>query len=974
MRRAILLLAIISLLAVALPARFSFARDEKESASDRVLVSIELPPDFELLSERKLKSRLEDIIPGGFLIEEINRETVVLSGLRSRLPEFEGSGLEIDRINSVSRGSKQAGRLSLFPDLAFKQNWGPLTYPGEIITDIFIDSLSGEEDAVVVGTRNSDWSQGKTYYYDWQGNLIWSATFPRGVDNLYDLDLDDSGNEGILSVTRNSGNTEGGVYVHNRGGMLLGSWTSSSCGIDDVDIYDLDDDGSDEIIIEPEDYDTFYVLDHNGNLEWLGTVTDNITSISYPDLYGNGQYELVVFSRDKTIPRGHISSFHCLGALLGTHDYTASDLAGTYAPSSASFEDLNGDGFEEIIPYPSYLNQKLEILSYMCLILDTENLGRDIDSYKVSYDFNGDGNLDIVLMTTTDTPDTLKIQGFLGFNGSGFDATWSYPAIDTIDKDAAEWDMDESGIAFGTEISPFSAGRVYLLNGSDGTEWAPSVDISGSVEDLEYQDMDNDGTNEVVILTDSYSAPTHTWTFYVYDHNLNLLAPSGHFSYQSSTGSEYAYNYFSARDMNGDDVYELIPYYRYLGSIFPLIDYTGVLKWSYSAPGPINDLDYFYDINGDGNSNLGVIAATGGGGHIAFLKDNGASYGTIGMRIFSDEVDYVSYRSFIGYSGREIMPYFENSLNTSLYSRDLSHCFWSFTPSGDEIVYRGDTDIDEDDVDDIYIATNDTTTTTGYLYVFFGIELPSNPVLSSGDYDGDGTSDIAVFRGETGLWAVRDMTRAYFGGSSDIPVPGDYNGDGTSDIGIYRGETGLWAIRGVTRSYFGSASDTVIPGDYNGDGHCDAGIFRESSGLWAIRGITRAYFGTTSDAPVPGDYNGDGTLDFGVYRGSSCLWALRGMSRVYFGSELDVPIPGDYNGNGSERIAIFRPYSGLWAIREVTRIYFGKNSDQPVPADYSGNNSDDIGIFRGKSSSGLWAIREITRAYYGSTDYLPVTR
>lgn len=46
------------------------------------------------------------------------------------------------------------------------------------------------------------------------------------------------------------------------------------------------------------------------------------------------------------------------------------------------------------------------------------------------------------------------------------------------------------------------------------------------------------------------------------------------------------------------------------------------------------------------------------------------------------------------------------------------------------------------------------------------------------DYNGDGTSDIAVFRKDSGLWAVRGITRAYFGGSADSPVPGDYDGDG----------------------------------------------------------------------------------------------------------------------------------------------------------------------------------------------------
>ena len=39
-----------------------------------------------------------------------------------------------------------------------------------------------------------------------------------------------------------------------------------------------------------------------------------------------------------------------------------------------------------------------------------------------------------------------------------------------------------------------------------------------------------------------------------------------------------------------------------------------------------------------------------------------------------------------------------------------------------------------------------------------------------GYYDGDGTKDIALFRGSSGLWAIQGITRAYFGGGDDIPV------------------------------------------------------------------------------------------------------------------------------------------------------------------------------------------------------------
>jgi len=240
------------------------------------------------------------------------------------------------------------------------------------------------------------------------------------------------------------------------------------------------------------------------------------------------------------------------------------------------------------------------------------------------------------------------------------------------------------------------------------------------------------------------------------------------------------------------------------------------------------------------------------------------------------------------------------------------------------------------------------------------------------DFDGDGTSDIGIFRPASGLWAVRSVTRAYFGGADDLIVPGDYNGDGTSDIGIFRTASGLWAIQGVTRAYFGGASDLPVPGDYDGDGTADVGIYRTTSGLWAIQGVTRAYFGGTTDEPVPGYYNGDSSKDIGIFRGGSGLWAVKGITRAYFGSSSDDAMPGDYDGDGAWEIGIFRTASGMWAIRGVTRAYFGSSADDPLTADYAGNGIDDIGIFRPGSS--LWAIRGLTRAYFGGSSDIPVTR
>ncbi len=240
------------------------------------------------------------------------------------------------------------------------------------------------------------------------------------------------------------------------------------------------------------------------------------------------------------------------------------------------------------------------------------------------------------------------------------------------------------------------------------------------------------------------------------------------------------------------------------------------------------------------------------------------------------------------------------------------------------------------------------------------------------DYNGDGTSDIGVFRGSTGLWAIRGITRAYFGGSGDAPVPGDYNGDGTTEIGIFRAATGLWAVKGVLRDYFGVSTDDPQPGDYNGDGITDLGIFRKASGLWAVKGITRVYFGVNGDIPAPGWYSGEAIDEIALFSPSSGLWAVRDLTRTYFGTSGDIPRSGNYSGGGAWDIGLFRASTGLWAIQDLTRTYFGSSSDQAVTADYRGSGADDIGIFR--PATGLWAVKDVTRVYFGTTGDVPVAR
>jgi len=221
-----------------------------------------------------------------------------------------------------------------------------------------------------------------------------------------------------------------------------------------------------------------------------------------------------------------------------------------------------------------------------------------------------------------------------------------------------------------------------------------------------------------------------------------------------------------------------------------------------------------------------------------------------------------------------------------------------------------------------------------------------------------------------GLWAARGVTRAYFGGNEDMPFPADYDGDGTTDISIFRPAGGLWAVRGITRVYFGGETDRPVPSDYDGDGRSDIAIFRAGSGLWAVRAVTRVYFGASGDRPSPADFSGDRTTDIAIYRPGRGLWAVRGVTRVYFGGENDQPVSADYLGNGTADIAVFRPAVGLWSVRGGDRTYFGREGDWAWPASDPGRPETQPAIFR--PSSGLWAVRGETRVYFGRDGDIPV--
>ncbi len=222
----------------------------------------------------------------------------------------------------------------------------------------------------------------------------------------------------------------------------------------------------------------------------------------------------------------------------------------------------------------------------------------------------------------------------------------------------------------------------------------------------------------------------------------------------------------------------------------------------------------------------------------------------------------------------------------------------------------------------------------------------STDLQTPADFDGDGRTDLCVFR--NGVWYLQRSQLGFaavqFGQAGDIPVPFDYTGDGQAEVAVYR--SGSWYMLNLSNNQFQSAQfgisgDKPVPADYDGDRKTDVAVFRDGVWYWlrsSDNGFRGVQFGLASDKPVTGDYDGDGQADQTVFR--SGIWyqlrSTQGSYTTQFGLASDIPLVGDYNGDGTSDIAVYRPsnstYYWLDSPTNSTFSYqqHGQPNDTPV--------------------------------------------
>ncbi len=270
----------------------------------------------------------------------------------------------------------------------------------------------------------------------------------------------------------------------------------------------------------------------------------------------------------------------------------------------------------------------------------------------------------------------------------------------------------------------------------------------------------------------------------------------------------------------------------------------------------------------------------------------------------------------------------------------------------------------------------------------------------TGDYDGDGRSDLAVYHEESGYWFFlpsSTLSLAYqcLGGPGWQPVPANYDGDLKYDAAVHRqsGEDWYLNFSGCGTLYhlqLGQEGYDPAPADYDADGKADLAVYDEGNGYWYVilsssGELAIQKFGEAGYAPVQADYDGDGKTDLAVYQETTGYWYIQlsgngySMSGMKFGELGYAPVPADYDGDGKADPAVYQEATGYWFVlfsetASLRYMKFGESGYKPVPGDFDGDGKADSAVYHGET--GYWFIlysSDSTLGYapLGGPGYIP---
>lgn len=135
----------------------------------------------------------------------------------------------------------------------------------------------------------------------------------------------------------------------------------------------------------------------------------------------------------------------------------------------------------------------------------------------------------------------------------------------------------------------------------------------------------------------------------------------------------------------------------------------------------------------------------------------------------------------------------------------------------------------------------------------FGTQTSDIPVV--GNFDGDGVDDVAFRRVSNNTWYIRNSSGGNYNSNrvdgiqrvvlgvaeEDVPIPADYDGDGITDMAVWRLSRQVFIIRlsnsgSIIERWFDDVADAFpIAADFDGDGVSDTSVYSQSTGEWIFK-------------------------------------------------------------------------------------------------------------------------------------------
>lgn len=330
-----------------------------------------------------------------------------------------------------------------------------------------------------------------------------------------------------------------------------------------------------------------------------------------------------------------------------------------------------------------------------------------------------------------------------------------------------------------------------------------------------------------------------------------------------------------------------------------------------------------------------------------------------------------------------------------------------------------------------------------FLFLISAINIYAVDPTNRLDFNGDGKADIAYYREGNQNRSTADYTQSNFyyldpingtieiqwGRTLDVPIPADYDGDGRTDVSIFRwfdpfappfDFNQIWTQTNPAPLPSPAPVPVVLPvrGFGNASGRKMARNFVQETGknpqkaevgefqrtfipevstssvklyryaFYYQKGeglvgketlVPAGAYGTYLQVPVPEDYNGDGVSQIAVFDVTNRCYHVwerdpatgdpvdLPLPKYCFDPGYDTPVPGDYDGNGAADYAAIKITDSnggklvQWKINGISgtpQIQLANSSPniKPVVADYDGDGITDLAVVQANGSSWKWTI------------------